>query len=171
MFPVSIHGARDEEAMTGIPSTDFRYWASLPSPSLSLTFKLPGQFYDLTFLPGGFVSFRSWATSKRYLFIELAVVMGPGVYLVDPYGPGPPHQHAPQHHPPPPPDRNPDPRRLGSPRPWRAPGALPTSTRGSRWALSPRPVPGEALGPRYCRQVKHEDNTSTPQRQSKLSMI
>ena len=28
--------------------------------------------------------------------------MGPGVYLVDPYGPGPPHQHAPQHHPPPP---------------------------------------------------------------------
>ena len=35
----------------------------------------------------------------------------------------------------------------------------------------PRPVPGEALGPRYCRQVKHEDNTSTPQRQSKLSMI
>ena len=27
--------------------------------------------------------------------------MGPGVYLVDPYGPGPPHQHAPQHHPPP----------------------------------------------------------------------
>ena len=24
--------------------------------------------------------------------------MGPGVYLVDPYGPGPPHQHAPQHH-------------------------------------------------------------------------
>ena len=29
-----------------------------PSPSLSLTFKLPGQFYDLTFLPGGFVSFR-----------------------------------------------------------------------------------------------------------------
>ena len=35
----------------------------------------------------------------------------------------------------------------------------------------PRPVPAEALGPRYCRQVKHEDNTSTPQRQSKLSMI
>ena len=32
---------------------------------------------------------------------------------------------------PPPPDQNPDPRRLGSPRPWRAPGALPTSTRGS----------------------------------------
>ena len=26
-------------------------------------------------------------TSKRYLFIELAVVMGPGVYLVDPFPP------------------------------------------------------------------------------------
>ena len=35
----------------------------------------------------------------------------------------------------------------------------------------PCPVPAEALGPRYCRQVNHEDNTSTPQRQSKLSMI
>ena len=62
-------------------------------------------------------------------------------------------------------------RRPGSPRPCRAPGALPTFTRGSQWAPSPRPVPGEALGPRCCRQVKHEDNTYTPQRQSKLSMI
>ena len=26
-----------------------------------------------------------------------------------------------------------------------------------------RPVPGEALGPRCCHQVKHEDNTYTPQ--------
>ena len=31
---------------------------SLSLSSLSLTFKLPGQFHELTFLPGGFVSFR-----------------------------------------------------------------------------------------------------------------
>ena len=29
-----------------------------PPPSLPPTFKLPEQFCDLTFLPGGFVSFR-----------------------------------------------------------------------------------------------------------------
>lgn len=57
---------------------------SLP-PSLSLTFKLPEQFYDLTFLPGGFVSFRFGSTSKSYAFIDLAVVMESGAYLVDPY--------------------------------------------------------------------------------------
>ena len=39
------------------------------SLSLSLTFKLLEQFYDLTFLPGVFVSFPSWSTSKSYLFI------------------------------------------------------------------------------------------------------
>ena len=44
---------------------------------------------------------------------------------------GDPREHN-CYHPPPPPDQNPDPRRPGSPRPWRAPGALPTSTRGSR---------------------------------------
>lgn len=59
---------------------------SLPlPPSLPLTFKLPEQFYDLTFLPGGFVSFRLGATSESYVFIDLAVVMESGVYLVDPY--------------------------------------------------------------------------------------
>ena len=44
---------------------------------------------------------------------------------------GDPREHN-CYRPPPPPDQNPDPRRPGSPRPWRAPGALPTSTRGSR---------------------------------------
>ena len=68
-------------------------------------------------------------------------------------------------------DPVPDPRRPASPRPGRAPGALPTFTTGSRWAPPPRPVPGEPLGPRYRRPVKREDNTSSPQRQSKLSRI
>ena len=43
---------------------------------------------------------------------------------------GDPREHN-CYRPPPPPDQNPDPRRPGSPRLWRAPGALPTSTRGS----------------------------------------
>ena len=67
-------------------------------------------------------------------------------------------------------DPIPDPRRPGSPRPWRA-AHLHRGLPVSPAPTPPRPVPAEALGPRYCRQVKHEDNTSTPQRQSKLSMI
>ena len=39
------------------------------SLSRSLTFKLPEQFYNLTFLPGGFVSFHFGSTSKSCLFI------------------------------------------------------------------------------------------------------
>ena len=56
-----------------------------PPPSLPLTFKLPEQFHDLPFLPGGFVSFGFGSTSKSYAFIDLAVVMESGAYLVDPY--------------------------------------------------------------------------------------
>ena len=37
--------------------------------------------------------------------------------------------------------------------------------------VSPAPTPGSRRGSGYCRQFKHEDNTSTPQGQSKLSMI
>ena len=59
-------------------------------------------------------------------------------------------------------DPVPDPRRPASPRPGRAPGALPTFTTGS---------PGEPLGPRSRRPVKREDNPSSPPRQSKLSRI
>ena len=41
------------------PSLSFSLSLSLsPPPSLPPTFKLPEQFCDLTFLPGGFVSFR-----------------------------------------------------------------------------------------------------------------
>ena len=37
--------------------------------SLTLTFKLPELFYDLTFLPGAFVSFPFCSTSKSCLFM------------------------------------------------------------------------------------------------------
>ena len=56
--------------------------------------------------------------------------MGPGVYLVDPYGPGPPHQHAPQHHPPPP----------------RAP-TPPATPRSPATAARPPPPPTRPPGP------------------------
>ena len=45
------------------------------------------------------------------------------------------------------------------------------ATRSGHCSKAGRATPGEALGPRCCRQVKHEDNTYTPKRQSKLSMI